>query len=98
MADQTYRADEFVLNEAFSGLTNVVVLTDEAARKPKMLKALALGMPCVASSWIERAKMDVSPSMLEPVQGGEHADPLVPSSSARRTRPTALGCSPSPSR
>ena len=60
MGDQTYRADEFALHEAFSGLTNVVVLTDEAARKPKMLKALALGVPVVASSWIERAKMDVS--------------------------------------
>ena len=60
MDDRTYRADEFKLDEAFGHLTTIVLLTDEAARKPKMLKALALGMPIVATGWIERAKRDVS--------------------------------------
>ncbi|KAL7417780.1 hypothetical protein BDY24DRAFT_411731 [Mrakia frigida] len=59
MPDQEYQAEELRWNDALGKeLRNVLLVADGPSRKPKMMKATALGVPCVSRKWIDIARTE----------------------------------------
>jgi len=62
MRDQEYECAELKWNEELEEgeLKTVLLIADGPSRKPKMMKAAALGVPCVSRKWVEVARAEVS--------------------------------------
>ena len=58
--DPIGEVDDLALKPEFAGTTFCAVLADEYSRRVKYLQALALGLPCLATKWIEHCVKQVS--------------------------------------